>query len=150
IGVELPDDVEVGEAGKHRLAADASVAERNDDLLVAAGQLRAHHDSVAPPRVVDPVAVAELALAGDDGSRRQDTDRRGGPAGQRSGWRPARERIAPRGEIATGPERLAGLWRARTAAPLPVGSAAGPDRGAEPRRPPGTEDKVEVERALGI
>src|SRR6266508_4436555 len=66
VTLRSPDDLEVRQARQHRLAADARVLERDRDLLVAAGELRRHHDPVAPPTVAHPVAVAELAFAGND------------------------------------------------------------------------------------
>src|SRR6185312_7539638 len=61
-----PDDVQVGETDEHRLAPDRRVLERDRDLFVAAGQLAGDDDAVAPAGVANAIAVAELALAGDD------------------------------------------------------------------------------------
>src|SRR6476620_12629301 len=87
------DDLEVCEAGEHRLGTDRRVLERDRDLLVAAGQLGGHHDAVAPSGVADPVPVAELALARDDGTR---PDRGGRPGpGSRCGAGPGIEIVVP-------------------------------------------------------
>src|SRR5688572_25361876 len=103
----LSDDVEVGEAGEHRLAADRRVPEGDDDLLVAPGELRAHDDSVAPAGVADPIAVTELALAGDHGTCRRKRHLRPRRHPERPRPRPTGEGLAPGGEIATRAERLA-------------------------------------------
>src|SRR5260221_10897368 len=65
----LADDVEVGEARQHRLAAHPCVLERHRDLLVAARQLAGHHNPVAPAGMAHAIAIAESALAGDDRPR---------------------------------------------------------------------------------
>src|SRR5215212_3362598 len=72
IASTLTDEVEVGEAREHRLAPHRWVLEGHRDLLVAAGQLRCHDDAVTPSTMPDAIAIAELALAGDDRARRAD------------------------------------------------------------------------------
>src|SRR4051794_28161582 len=62
----LAGQLEVGQAGQHRLAADGRILERDADLLVVARQLRRDHDPVPPPRVADAVPVAVASLAGHD------------------------------------------------------------------------------------
>src|SRR4029079_1777292 len=62
----LAEEVEVGETREHRLATDGRILERDRDLLVAPGQLGGDDDAVAPAAVTDAVAVAVLALAGDE------------------------------------------------------------------------------------
>ena len=137
------------------LAPDRRVLEGDRDLLVAPGQLAGDHDAVAPAGVTDAVAVAELALAGDDraggprpagwraaacrtGGRRSSSQARTGrPKRARTARR--RERLALRREVARRPERLARRRRTRPAAPLP-------ERGATALRGPGCPKRL-VRRA---
>src|SRR5258705_9364391 len=113
------DDLEVGEAGEDRLPADRRVLEHDGDLLVAAGELGRHDDSVAPASVADPVTVAELALARDD--RRLWADRRRSRTltrtYERARRRPTRECLAFCREVPARPERLPPGRGARPAAP---------------------------------
>src|SRR6187399_2478873 len=66
IARSLPDEIEVREARQHRLAPDRRVLERDRDLLIAPGELRGHHDPIAPSSMADAIAVAVLTLARDD------------------------------------------------------------------------------------
>src|SRR5205085_4526694 len=113
---------------------------------------------VAPAGVAHPIAITVAALAGDDrplDGFRAFADRAPAAAAQRAvsgfAWllvprvdrpaperprpRPARERLASRGEIARRLERLARTWCARSSAPLSIRGAAGtgPARAAEAR-----------------
>ena len=155
-GGGLADDLEVGQARQHRLAADGRVLERDRDLLVAAGQLGGHHDAVAPAAMADAVAVAELALAGDDRARR-----RAGRA-SRPRWRRRPTQSDPDGAPAAKASRRAARSRlgrnvspgrrgAGSAAALPVGRAtAAAHRRPEAGRPPRAEDEVQVEVAVRL
>src|SRR5215212_10883885 len=77
-GASLADEIQVREAREHRLPADGRVLERDGDLLVAPRQLGRHDDPVTPATVADPVAIAVLAFAGNDRSRRPGRGRAGG------------------------------------------------------------------------
>src|SRR5258706_7107527 len=143
------DDLEVGEAGEDRLPADRRVLEHDGDLLVAAGELGRHDDSVAPASVADPVTVAELALARDDrplwADRRRSRLRTGTRSAERAGRRAAGERLSLGGEVAARPERLAGWRRAGSAAPLAERRAAGPQWRVAPGRSARGESKIEID-----
>ena len=141
--------LEVGEAREHRLAPDLRVAEGDRDLLVVAGELRGHHDAVAPARRGGPVAVAVAALAGDDRARRMAREGRGvarragspreslgssNGAQRRPTARPPANASRFAARSRDGRNVSPGRRRARAAAPLAIRAAAGPDRRPEAGR----------------
>src|SRR4029079_10204421 len=107
----LPEEIEVREARKHRLAADGGVLERDRDLLVAPRQLARDHDSVAPASMSDAIAVAVLPFARDDRprrTRRPDASRRARGSPERSRPRATLERLSASRQVARRTERLTG------------------------------------------
>src|SRR5688500_7709963 len=77
LAADLAGQLEACQGGEQRLTADLRVPERDRDLLVAAGELRADDDAVTPAGVADAVPVPVAALAGHDRPVNDPRGRRG-------------------------------------------------------------------------
>src|ERR1035437_3405669 len=63
-GTDLPDQIQIGDAGQEGLDA-TTVAKRNGDLLVRPRQLGRDDDAVTEAGMPNAIAVAKLPLSGD-------------------------------------------------------------------------------------